>query len=249
MKKANLTVEALQSYSASFCTALLIFKDQIIDTSNFDLQKAIIAAFYDGIFPKAFRWKLEESSCSTWAAALNRFRTCSTHEYVQLANKEDRDFRDRLLKRETAARDHDSPGQYHHSKQTDYEGKRASSAQQRLAKDSTPDTSQTRTIKKGGQGPCHNCRSNHDTIDCLRRVCADCKEFNEPCVHLQSDCPKFIYEQKRLANKERHALARAATAKTVARIDKINNMWVADYRDTTSDQDGYNSQYSDEEWA
>jgi len=39
MKKANLTVEALQSYSASFCTALLIFKDQIIDTSNFDFAK------------------------------------------------------------------------------------------------------------------------------------------------------------------------------------------------------------------
>ena len=74
MKKNNLTVEALQNYSATFCSTLLIFKDQVIDTSNFDLQKTIIAAFYDGIFPKTFRWKLEESSCSTWAAALNRFR-------------------------------------------------------------------------------------------------------------------------------------------------------------------------------
>ena len=202
MKKGNLTVEALQSYSASFCTALLIFKDQVIDTSNFDLQRTIISAFYDGIFPKAFRLKLEESSCSTWAAALNRFRTCSTQEYVQLANKEDRDYRERIQRKETAARDHDSPGQYHNFK-TDYEGKRASSAQQR--KDSTPDTSQ-KTIKKGGQGPCHNCRGIHDTIECQRRFCSDCKEFNEPYTHLQSDCPKFIYEQKRFANKEKHAL-------------------------------------------
>ena len=247
MKKGNLTVEALQSYSASFCTALLIFKDQVIDTSNFDLQRTIISAFYDGIFPKAFRLKLEESSCSTWAAALNRFRTCSTQEYVQLANKEDRDYRERIQRKETAARDHDSPGQYHNFK-TDYEGKRASSAQQR--KDSTPDTSQ-KTIKKGGQGPCHNCRGIHDTIECQRRFCSDCKEFNEPYTHLQSDCPKFIYEQKRLANKEKHALARAATAKayTAPRIERVNNMWVAEYRDTASDLDGYNSQDSDEEWA
>jgi len=50
MIKKPLAVEALQTYSATFCTALLIFKDQVIDTSNFDLQKTIITAFYDGIY-------------------------------------------------------------------------------------------------------------------------------------------------------------------------------------------------------
>ena len=38
MIKKHLAVEALQTYSATFCTALLIFKDQVIDTSNFDLD-------------------------------------------------------------------------------------------------------------------------------------------------------------------------------------------------------------------
>ena len=93
-KDAPLTVEFLYQYLAGFCKSILpLSEDMANQNSSPDLFKTLIQVFYEGILPKSFTKKLEETSCSTWPAAQQNFRNCLTQTNVQLAIAQQKAYR------------------------------------------------------------------------------------------------------------------------------------------------------------
>ena len=82
---ASLTLESLYAYLSVYCTALVLFSDDLLtQASNMDFQKTLIKTFSEGL-PRAFRNILEETSRPTWSSLQKRFREYLTPTNVQLA--------------------------------------------------------------------------------------------------------------------------------------------------------------------
>ena len=85
-KDAPLTVNSLYQCLTGFCKSISPFSEDVANqNSSPDLHKTLVQAFHEGILPRSFTKKLEETSCSTWPTAQQNFRNCFTRTNVQLA--------------------------------------------------------------------------------------------------------------------------------------------------------------------